>query len=137
MNTKTVKVYDLATQQVREIPEAELAPGMVLADVTGVGRVWIEAAKMKQAEKYRHPPFDEEIRAYFHELKEALDEVCPRTIEEWEHGFRLDNDPASEIALWLHMAKVYRTYIEDHHCSAEQRREVFRTVITCSMAPLT
>ena len=54
----TVKVYDFNTEKVSEIPAAELAPGMVEAEVVGVGRVWISNTQARPSEKRREslPP---------------------------------------------------------------------------------
>jgi len=59
--SKTVQVYDFATKKVTSIPASELAPGMVWAQVAGVGRVWVVAAPPKNQAPYRHPPFTEDI----------------------------------------------------------------------------
>lgn len=105
---KTVKIYDLAHNKISTIPAAELAPNMVEADVVGVGRVWISADEISLAGKVKHPPFNEEKRQKLRQMKAALDEVYPKTIEELEETFRKDSDPDQEIAIWLHIASVYQ-----------------------------
>jgi hypothetical protein len=62
--SKTVRVYDLVTKRVNPIPAAELAPGMVEAQVEGVGRVWINSAEVKGGGKFKHRPFDSELRDF-------------------------------------------------------------------------
>lgn len=56
--SKTVRIYDPAKGKVNVIPSAELAPGMVEADVEGVGRVWINSAAVKLSDKFNQPPFE-------------------------------------------------------------------------------
>ena len=97
---KTVQTYDLVTKKLASIPAAELAPGMIQAKVEGVGLVWINSAQLKLDEgEYRHPPFSEEVRDILRQLKASLDEVIPRTVEQWEDGFRKDIHAEREIAL--------------------------------------
>lgn len=105
---KTVKIYDLAHNKISTIPAAELAPNMVEADVVGVGWVWISADEISLAGKVKHPPFNEEKRQKLRQMKAALDEVYPKTIEELEETFRKDSDPDQEIAIRLHIASVYQ-----------------------------
>ena len=78
---------------------------MVEADVTGVGRVWIKAAQTKNGE-YRHAPFDDSLRDFVkNEIQQPLAEVHPKTIAEWEDGFRRDAEPEREIAIWCRLAE--------------------------------
>lgn len=132
--TKTVQVYDFHTKKVTSIPASELAPGMVEAEVTGVGRVWIAASQIKDDGPYRHPPFTETTRQYLRQIKSSLDEVRPMTLEEWEDGFRRDVHAEREIAIWLHIASTYRRCTEDRAMSPEQRRDYFKVVVACSVS---
>ena len=89
---KTVKTYDLANKKISTIRAAELAPNKVEADVEGVGRVWISDKDISGG-KIKHARFNEEQRQQFRQLKSALDEVYPKTLEVWEETFRKDSDP--------------------------------------------
>src|SRR3954469_16250683 len=94
-----VRVYDFETQKLSEIPAAELAPGMVEAEVQGVGRVWISSSQGRPSDKQREklPP---ELLERVQKIKATLDEVYPKTIEFWEDGFCRDAHPDQEIAIW-------------------------------------
>lgn len=96
-------MYDFDTQTLSAIPAAELAPGMVRVRMNGVeGSVWVEAARLQKSPD-RHPPFPEQGRDYLRQIKAALDEVYPLTLEAWEDGFRRDHNAEREIATWLHI----------------------------------
>ena len=134
--SKKVKVYDFETEQVSEIPESELAPGMVIAEVEGVGRVWIEAAKLKRTATFRHPPFSDEARAFLSaNIRDKLNEVFPMTLEQWEEGFRRDANPEREIALWFHVARVYEHCLKEFYLDAHQRKELFNVLASCMSSP--
>lgn len=43
---------------------AELAPGMVEAQVEGVGPAWISSAEVKGGRECKHPPLEPELRDF-------------------------------------------------------------------------
>lgn len=130
-----VRVVDMATHEVTTIPARELAPYMVEAQMEGIeGTVWLDARDLKQGDN-KHPPFTEEIRDYFREIKSSIDEFHCLSIEEWEDGFRRDTNPNKEIALWLHLARLYRQLTADRDLSTDQRRDYFGLLITCLNSP--
>ena len=49
-------------------------------------------------------PWHEQIR----ELCNALADVNPMTISEWEEAFRRDNRPEKEVAYWLQVSSLYQ-----------------------------
>jgi hypothetical protein len=122
-----VRVYDRKTDQITTIPAAELAPGMVRVRYEGVGEVWVDAASIGRA-PLRHPPFGPEVRQRLAVLRQTLEEVCPRTLEEWEDGFRRDTHPEQEIALLSMMAGCYRHFTEGRNLPAGQKRDVYEVI---------
>lgn len=135
MNNEMVPFLDLKTGQVTMIPADELAPGAVLVEKQGIGQVWIEPDDSIQKAEYRHPPFDDEVRNLFGQIKESLDEVYPKTLEEWEDGFRRDMHPEREIAIWLHIASTYQRCTAGRSYSLGQRRDFFNVILACSCNP--
>lgn len=126
-----VEVYDLESGSITRIPARELAPGMVQAQIEGrEGTVWIGASQATQSE-LRHPPFEADVREMIREIQTSIEEVYPLSFEEWEDGFRRDTNPRIEIAIWLHMARLYRKSIPEAHFDAEQRREIFQLLVAC------
>jgi hypothetical protein len=124
-----VQVYDLKSKTISTIPASELAPGMVHAQVEGVGLVWIAATQARPG-PYQHGPFSKEVRDYLRQIKQALDEVYPQTLEQWEDGFRRDRNVERQIALWLHISSVYRRFTVDKNLSAEACGDYFDVVLT-------
>ena len=130
---ETVRFYDVDSGKVVTIPASELAPGAVRARVHGIeGIVWLLPDKLQQGE-LKHPPFDEDIRAYIRQIQATFAEHRPLSFEEWEDGFRRDADPAQEIALWSHAADVYKAFASDES-SAERRQALYRCIVTCMIA---
>jgi len=83
--------------------------------------VWIDPTRLAPGQ-YKHQPFGPEVRDLFARLKVALDEVYPRMIEEWEDGFRHDQNPEKEIAIWLHIAEVYQRCTSGPSLSSEAKQ---------------
>jgi len=113
MSEPTVRVYDLQTRTLTAVPAHELAPGMIRARVEGVeGEVFVSAAQLAALQAgpppYRHPPFGDDVRALIATVRDALREVRPLSLEQWEDGLRRDIDPGGELAVWLNVAELYR-----------------------------
>ena len=126
----TVTVYDPDTESYTEVPESELAPGMIQVKIKGhEGLVWIEPSELKQSE-YRHPPFTGPRREKIAKIQSAFPEIYDNSYEFWEDGFRRDENPDNEIKIWLHIATVYSEFASGK--SLEYRDELFRLVLACS-----
>lgn len=134
-----VRIYDPDTGIISTIPAAELAPGMIRVNVRVSENhieenVWMDASKAKPS-PYRHPPFPDEIRQYFQTLSEVLDEVDPKTIDEWEDGFRRDQNWEPELQIFLHVAEVYSHLIRGRDYTLGQKRDIYRVLIGCTISP--
>jgi hypothetical protein len=134
--SKTVRVHNPATGKINVIPSAELAPGMVEADVEGVGRVWINLATVKLSGKLKHPPFDSEVRDLIEmEIQKPLAEVWPKTLAQWEDNFRHDAEPEQEIGLWCRIAERFVEFSAAEGLNQAQRQECFAIMLHCSTVP--
>lgn len=134
---ETVLWLDPSTQGLVRIPAAELAPGMIQTRMNGVDEpVWVEPGFLRLGD-IKHPPFPEQVRRELEDMHETLREVYPITFEEWEDGFRRDRTPENEIAIWRHIAEVYRHFAlsDADTVSPEMRRDYFRLILSCSNAP--
>lgn len=125
----TVQIYDLETKKVSTIPAAELAPGMIRAQIPGVGIVFIKASEVKLESAFQHPPFDEKVRDLLRKIKTSLDEVYPMPLEKWEKGFRRDANVEREIALWLSIASKYD--LHGAKAPKNERKEIFAIILSC------
>ena len=130
-----VQVYDGTTGILSTIPTRELAPGMMRVKMEGVkGDCWVRPDQIHQS-PYQHPPFDEGMRLSLHRIKEGLDEVYPLSLEEWEDGFRRDQDAEQEIRIWLHIAEVYVRLTEGKPLAAPERQDVLKILLCCANNP--
>ncbi len=130
-----VKVYDFLTRSVRSIPAIELAPGMVAATVPDVsGTVWVDVAQLEEGD-YQHPPLAIELCERIIQVRDALWEVYPQSIEEWEDGFRRDADPHLEVSIWQHIASTYEALTAARVLSLAEKQDYFNVLVACSMTP--
>jgi hypothetical protein len=131
MPEKMVRVYDKEMDEITTIPARELAPGMMRCQIEDIeGEVWVDANSLKTEKgPFLYPPCSEEIRAYFREFAETFHDVCPKTVDQWEVGFRRELNPEKEIAIWLHMASVFRRFTEGRNLSPEQREDIFQLIL--------
>ncbi len=130
-----VQIYDAPTGTLTTIPARELAPGIVRIQMDGVkGDCWMNPDQLT-ASPYQHPPFDEDTHDLLRRLKEALDEVYPMSLEAWEDGFRRDRNAENEIAIWLHIAEMYKRLTEDRSLTRAEKGDVFRLLLACANNP--
>lgn len=67
-------------------------------------------------------------------IKSLVDEVYPKSMEDWLQGFELDLKAEREIALWECMAFTYAAFVENRsHLSTEARQEVLNVTLDCSL----
>jgi hypothetical protein len=123
-----VRVYDVKTASLVTIPLSDLPPGLVRATVEWVeGEFWLDPALLP-AGVVRHPPFPPEIKDILVRLQAVFQDIFPRTLAEWEHGFRCDREPEREIVLWLRMAEAFEHFTAGRDLDAEQRRDLFAVI---------
>lgn len=132
MSRETVRVLDLETREITEIPVTELTAGMVQIRMNGIeGVVWVEGAKLNVTHTCRHGVFTGERRRQVEFIERSLREVYPLSYAEWEEGFRSDALVDSEIAQWVHLCRCYNDHLAWHRPDAEGRREAFRVLTAC------
>lgn len=66
-------------------------------------------------------------------LKANLDEIYPKTFDDWVSGFELDGNPERELLMWECMALTYRTFAEGRTLSIEAKEEALRVILQCSL----
>jgi len=131
--SKTVRIYDPAKGKVNVIPSAELAPGMVEADVEGVGRVWINSAAVKLSDKFNQPPFEPWLKDFIEKkIQKPLAEVWPKTLAQWEDIFKREAEPEQEIGLWCRIAERFVEFSKSERLDPAQRQDCFAIMLHCS-----
>jgi hypothetical protein len=130
-NPELVPYYDFATRKTVFIPKAELSPGVVLVQIQGhPGPVYADAAQLKQGQ-YQHPHFEGDERAAIQSLVVDLADVRPLSFEEWEDGFRRDQNPAREIAGWIHLAAILNVMSNRFDFPPAEKKECYRVLVAC------
>jgi hypothetical protein len=131
MDGQKVRVLDLRTHRLITIPARELAPGMVRVRAESIeGDVWVEAAQVHQGPVLQ-PPLGEDVRRVVRHICDALQDVVPLTVEEWEDGLRRDVNPAGEVSFWRTVAEAYTRFTAGRRLSAEQKGDLLEVVFAC------
>ena len=66
-------------------------------------------------------------------LKSILDEVFPKSFDDWVHGFELDRNPEKELLIWECIALTYGTFVESRALSVEAKKETIQVMLQCSL----
>jgi hypothetical protein len=128
-----IRYYDVDTRQVVMIPASELSAGAVCTTVDGVeGEVWMLPVSV-QENVFRHPPFNETVRNYLEQIQTAFAEHNLLTLEEWEAGFRREENASQQIAVWLYAAEIYQAFASTEP-SGNRRGDIYRCIVSCMMA---
>jgi hypothetical protein len=132
MSESTVRLFDLETQKTTKIPARELAPGMVRAVIGGVGEVWVDSRSplISDDGPVWHPPLGEEVRETLRRLQATFRDVFPRTLEEWENGFRQELLLEQELAAWVVIADAFEHFTAGRALSYEEWRDTFQVILT-------
>jgi hypothetical protein len=126
---RKVLVRDPESGQKVSMPASELAPGMVRALDRSTGEeIWLPASQLELPAELRHPPFGPEMRDKVKQLSDGLQEVCPRTPEEWEVMLRMEAHPNKELEVWLHILRCYQHFTAGRPLSQEQKSDISRVI---------
>lgn len=126
---KSVEVYDFNTKKVYLLPEEKLGPNMVRINLEGK-IYWANAAQLKE-NAFQSPPFTGKLKQRIVAIQTALAAVNPQTYVEWEDGFRRDQHPEREIAIWEHIVRVYRKTTQNVTDLAV-KKEIYQVLVICS-----
>ncbi|MBI3373737.1 MAG: hypothetical protein HY017_18595 [Betaproteobacteria bacterium] len=66
-------------------------------------------------------------------LKAILDEVYPKSFDDWVQGFELDGNPERELLVWECMALTFRTFAEGRVRSTEAKAAALQVILQCSL----
>lgn len=79
------------------------------------------------------PPLPTGFIARVRALKATLDEVFPKSFEDWVQGFELDGNPEKELLIWECMALAYSTFTEGQPLSMEAKKEALQVTLQYSL----
>lgn len=80
----------------------------------------------------RHPALSPELEERIRRFEPVFAEVYPRTHDEWLDGFKRDQNPESEVAIWESIASAYQSYFQKHALPMETRKEAFGLLLVRS-----
>jgi hypothetical protein len=134
-----VRVFDNKTNEIRVIPMDELAPGMMMVNITledGTVQknVWMDSNDINKGRILFTEPFTEEFLQTLAKLKLDLSEVYPLSMQQWENNFRKESAPQDEIKVWRKAADFYMLWIKPTH-SLGQKKEILQIILLCTLNP--
>ena len=104
-SAKNVRVYDVDTGRVTEIPASELAPNMILMELPNVGPVFVTSAHSKLL-SVSSPAIDSsEWENIAHIVFSNLPRLMPE--EKFIGGMRTDGAPVGELKEWMLIAALW------------------------------
>jgi hypothetical protein len=125
-----VPFYDAKLERVVKIPISELARGAVWAQDSETGEeFWVMAESLETNNKPIHPPLNEDLCKKIIWIQKVFKEPRGLSFKEWEDGFRCDQYPEREIALWVNAANIYERFA-GKETKPSRRREIYDVVIT-------
>lgn len=124
-----VEVYDFVKNEVYLVSEDKLGPEMMRVSLDGK-MYWANANQLTQ-NTYQHPPFEGELKQRIINIQKELEAVNAQGYAEWEDGFRRDQNPANEIAIWERIVGVYRMFSKNYQ-DISVKREIYRLTVMCS-----
>jgi hypothetical protein len=125
-----VKFYDFKTKKVTEMPEDELAPGCVKIKIVGLeGEYFTNNVPNSKNDPLKHPAFTGELKEQVERIEQVFQEVYPQSFPDWEKGFRQDQNPEKEIALWLLMAEHYLYHTQERDLPIAAKKDYFAVIL--------
>lgn len=80
---------------------------------------------------YCHPVFTGVRREKVLYIERSLRDVYPKTVEEWEEGFRCDWQVEQELGLWVRLARCLAEFTERNNATLEERNDAFQVLAVC------
>lgn len=126
---ENVEVINIETRDVSLVPSEQIGPGMIRISYEGK-EYWADSAQLQQNE-YQHEPFNGKVKARIEFIMASLSDVYPLSYQDWEDGFRRDQNPVNEIIIWERIVSVYKTYA-NQTSELDIKSEMYSVVLTCS-----
>lgn len=83
-----------------------------------------------------HDSLSEEQIYKIEKIQSTFAEVYPVSLEETMTNFKRDQNPDSEIEVWLEMAKAYEKYLNSEaKLDLKTKKEAFKLILSRSMMP--
>jgi hypothetical protein len=134
----TVRLYDPKTRASREIPTDELGPECRRFFVPEFGgEVFINwdgmhACLAATADLFVHGPLSDVQKEFVALFASAFKDVYPRTPEQWEEGFRRQEEVDQEIMRWRCIGVTFLHFTASPGYTLAEKVDIFRIVVKCS-----
>jgi len=120
---------------VQIIPASELAEGYCLAKIEGLKQlVYVNTQGLLKDRSPRHKSVSDECHRVLRYYANSTGEVDFRSYEEQLKIILTENDPCRELIALFHIASVYTHFAKTKIISKEARQQLFKILITCSLA---
>lgn len=95
---------------------------------------WIDPNTIQQGPIIRDSLTSSQIKNIEY-LYNTFKEVDNTSREKWIEDFMRDQNPDSEIEIWMMMANAYNSYIQENEFDIDIKKEVYQIVLMRSTAP--
>ena len=128
-----VRIFDLETEELSEIPASELAPGMVRASLPDVGEVFVSAEQLRRVARTKSKPlpdgFASAAGAVWQLLEKRLS-LWASSQTSWIAGFEKETHPTRELLIWMRLGVVYWEMSHGEADSEDVCHEVYRVLVS-------
>lgn len=129
----TVRLFDLGTSAVTEIPRSELAPSYVPASIEGVeGTVYVDKSKTRLSSQPVHGGLSKEFERAIRYCMKLEGAVDPTTFEGHVDLFLRDLNPIRDLMTYFHCALVFAHFAATKVISRTQRKQMWHWIDHCS-----
>jgi len=112
--------------------ESKFMQGYVWAHIDGEkGPRWVEANKIRVPDNFKQPPLNSKQLETISMIKTMIDEVFPRTADEWADCFRRELNIVGKMTLWLYLAFKYQEYTRAENFLDPEKKEIFSLMVSC------
>jgi hypothetical protein len=130
---RPVRVLDVANRRLLTVAAETLHPTMARAKIDGVeGEVWVDPRALAAARKFP-VPLSENAQGRLSQIQEALKDVLPRPVADWETDFRRQANAEQRIAAWLLIAEVFTQVTAGKGYPVELQQAIFHFLLACAL----
>ena len=134
----TVRLFDLGTNLVTEIPRSELAPSYVLARIEGVeGTVYVDIRETRLSSQPVHGGLSKEFERAIRYCMKLEGAVDPTTFEGHVDLFLRDLNPKRDLMSYFHCALVFAHFASTKVIYKTQRKQMWHWIAHCSQSEST
>jgi hypothetical protein len=126
-----VKCYSVKTKKVFYLFKSELTAQYIRANFTNspIGLAWVLADELTPSEEIKHPPLDPGQKKMVREIMSNLKGVYDLSFDEWELGFRKDQDINLNIAQFGFISGRFKSIQDSLILDQQEKADLFRMMM--------